>query len=300
MEISRRFLGPPRVPGYHPLFEGDGFVVQDCVCHCGRDSPAFENVFGRHRVAVIIGGTFHYQSDFGPTMLGPGSMLLGSAGGGYCYRHVDDGGDRSVAFDFSDELLGEVWHADGRSGRAGFRAASIPASPHTAAAAVATLRALNLGGADSWEETALLIATTALADATELNAASASLWANARDRVSGTERRKIARALRHVEAHHREDCSLRVLADEAGMSIYRFLRLFKRMTSQTPRQYLMATRLRAAATRLLETPDKVLDIAFDVGFGDISHFNQSFAAAFGASPTQFRSRHGVLRTRQSP
>jgi transcriptional regulator GlxA family with amidase domain len=50
------------------------------------------------------------------------------------------------------------------------------------------------------------------------------------------------------------------------MSIYRFLRLFKRMTSQTPRKYLMATRLRAAATRLLETPDKVLDIAFGVGF----------------------------------
>jgi AraC family transcriptional regulator len=293
MEISRRFLGPPRIPGYHPLFEGDGCVVQDCVCHCGRDSPAFENVFGRHRVAVIIGGSFHYQSDFGPTMLGPGSILLGRAGGAYCYRHVDDGGDRSVAFDFSDELLEEIWHSDGRSGRAGFRAASIPASPHTTAAAVATLRALNIGGADSWEETALLIATTALAH----TAASASLRANARDRVSCTERRKIAQALRHVEAQHRENCSLRVLADEAGMSIYRFLRLFKRMTSQTPRQYLMATRLRAAATRLLETPDKVLDIAFDVGFGDLSHFNQSFAAAFGASPTRFRSQHGVLRTR---
>jgi len=299
MEISRRFLGPPRPPGYHPLFEGDGFVVRDCVCHCGRDSPAFENVFARHRVAVIIGGSFHYQSDFGPSMLGPGSMLLGRAGGGYCYRHVDDGGDRSVAFDFSDELLEEVWHSDGRSGRAGFRAASIPASPHTAAAAVATLRTLNLSVGDSWEETALLIATTALADATELNAASVNLWAHARHRVSGTERRKIAQALRHVEAHHGEDCSLRVLADDAGMSIFRFLRLFKRMTSQTPRQYLMATRLRAAATRLLETPDKVLDIAFDVGFGDISHFNQSFAAAFGASPTQFRSQHSVLRTRSS-
>ena len=299
MEISRRFLGPPRPPGYHPLFEGDGFVVRDCVCHCGRDSPAFENVFARHRVAVIIGGSFHYQSDFGPSMLGPGSMLLGRAGGGYCYRHVDDGGDRSVAFDFSDELLEEVWQSDRRSGRAGFRAASIPASPHTAAAAVATLRTLNLSVGDSWEETALLIATTALADATELNAASVNLWAHARHRVSGTERRKIAQALRHVEAHHGEDCSLRVLADDAGMSIFRFLRLFKRMTSQTPRQYLMATRLRAAATRLLETPDKVLDIAFDVGFGDISHFNQSFAAAFGASPTQFRSQHSVLRTRSS-
>jgi len=97
-------------------------------------------------------------------------------------------------------LLEEVWHSDGRSGRAGFRAASIPASPHTTAAAVATLRALNLGGADSLEETALLIATTALAH----TAASASLWADARDRVSCTERRKIAQALRALEEKRKE------------------------------------------------------------------------------------------------
>jgi AraC family transcriptional activator of tynA and feaB len=52
----------------------------------------------------------------------------------------------------------------------------------------------------------------------------------------------------------------------------------------------LATRLRAAASRLLETADKVLEIAYDVGFGDISHFNQIFSATFGVSPREFRGR----------
>jgi AraC-like DNA-binding protein len=55
---------------------------------------------------------------------------------------------------------------------------------------------------------------------------------------------------------------------------------------------LVAIRLRAAATRLIETTDRVLEIAYDVGFGDVSHFNQAFAAAFSTTPTRFRRRHG--------
>jgi AraC-like DNA-binding protein len=295
-EVTRAFPAPPRRPGYHLLLKREGFAIHDCVCRCVRDSPAAENVFAANRVALMIGGSFHYESDFGATVLGTGSMLLGRAGGGYRFTHVDDGGDRSVTFDFSDELLDEAKRLSGikRSDRANFSATSIPASPHTAAATVLALEALNVNDADVWEELALLIATTAVVGANQLNAApgAGGLSHSARERLSWTEERKIARALRHIEAHHNQDCSLRVLADEAGTSIYRFLRLFKSLTSQTPRQYLVATRLRAAATRLIETRDKVLEIAYDVGFGDVSHFNKMFSAAFRTSPTRFRQRYG--------
>lgn len=84
--------GPARKPGYHLLLKGKGFCVQDCVCHLGRGSPASESRFRANRVAVMLGGAFHYESDFGPSLPGPGSMLLGRAGGGYCFRHIDDGG----------------------------------------------------------------------------------------------------------------------------------------------------------------------------------------------------------------
>src|SRR5215471_7314184 len=92
--------GPARGPGYHSLLRGEGFAVQDCVCHLGRESPASESRFRANRVAVMLGGAFHYESEFGPVLLGPGSMLLGLAGNGYRFRHIDEGGDRSVTCDF--------------------------------------------------------------------------------------------------------------------------------------------------------------------------------------------------------
>jgi len=288
---------PTRPSGYHPLLKGAGFAVQDCVCHLGRTSPAAANVFKAHRVAVLLGGTFHYQSDFGQTLLGPGSMLLGRSGCGYCYRHVDDGGDRTVTFDFSDELLEETRRSLGVPSieRSDFRVPSIPASRQTAATTALTLRALRLNDPELWEDTALLVATTAVTVSAQLTVPTK------RPRpAKDTEHRAVARALRHIETNHHQDCSLRSLADGTGMSIYGFLRLFRSLTSQTPRQYLLATRLRAAATRLIETPDRVLEIAYDVGFCDISHFNQVFVATFGFPPRQFRRQHGGMKNEASP
>lgn len=282
------FPGPPRKPGYHALFAREGVVVRDCVCRCGQASPTFENVFPAHRAALMIGGSFHYQSDFGTALLAPGSLLLGRAGGGYCYRHVDDGGDRSVIFDFSDAMLEDAyrWSGTRTPARAGFGSAtSIPASPRTAAITALTVRAMHLDDTDIWEELVWMVAATAVEGGRDTSPA------KARPGGSGKEERLITSALRRIEAHHDEDCSLHRLAAEANMSVYRFLRLFKRLTAQTPRQYLIATRLKAAATRLIETKEKIVDIAYAVGFGDISRFNEAFAEAFGTSPRYFRRRH---------
>jgi AraC family transcriptional regulator len=83
--------------------------------------------------------------------------------------------------------------------------------------------------------------------------------------------------------------SLARLADEAGLSPYHFLRTFQKVVGLTPHQYVMRMRLRGAATRLIEEPTSVLDIALDCGFGDVSNFNRSFRAEFGVSPRRFRN-----------
>jgi AraC-like DNA-binding protein len=57
----------------------------------------------------------------------------------------------------------------------------------------------------------------------------------------------------------------------------------------TPHQYLQRARLREAATRLRTNSGKVVDIALDCGFGDISNFNRAFRTEFGVSPRAFRS-----------
>jgi len=88
------------------------------------------------------------------------------------------------------------------------------------------------------------------------------------------------------------------LARESGLSPYHFLRTFERLTGLTPHQYVLRARLREAAMRLAEEPAKVLDIALDCGFGDVSNFNRAFRAEFGASPRVYRLQSGT-RTRVS-
>jgi AraC-like DNA-binding protein len=92
-------------------------------------------------------------------------------------------------------------------------------------------------------------------------------------------------------------CALTVagLAREAGLSPFHFLRTFE-LTGVTPHQYLRRARLRAAAAaRLMDGPGRILDVALDAGFGDVSNFNHAFRAEFGASPTAYR-RHRARPT----
>jgi len=56
-------------------------------------------------------------------------------------------------------------------------------------------------------------------------------------------------------------------------------------------------RLRKAALRLAAEPAKVIDIAFDSGFGDVSNFNRSFRAEFGVSPRAYRRALDVAGAR---
>jgi AraC-like DNA-binding protein len=48
--------------------------------------------------------------------------------------------------------------------------------------------------------------------------------------------------------------------------------------------------LRAAALGLVTEPGKILDVALDSGFGDVSNFNRVFRAEFGVSPRAYRQQ----------
>ena len=81
-----------------------------------------------------------------------------------------------------------------------------------------------------------------------------------------------------------------LLARMANLSPYHFLRIFECLTGVTPHQFILRARLRAAATRLVEEPHKILDIALDCGFGDVSNFNRAFRTEFGMSPRRYRQQ----------
>jgi len=99
---------------------------------------------------------------------------------------------------------------------------------------------------------------------------------------------RVTRIVRKIERHPEAGLTLAALAEEAGLSSYHFLRTFERLTGLTPHQYILRARLREAAMRLAVEPARVIDIALDSGFGDVSNFNRVFRAEFGVSPRAYR------------
>src|SRR5262245_51215561 len=69
-------------------------------------------------------------------------------------------------------------------------------------------------------------------------------------------------AVRMVERQLDGELTLVDLARTAKLSPFHFLRTFEDLTGVTPHQFVMRTRLRRAAMRLVMEPARILDIAF--------------------------------------
>jgi AraC-like DNA-binding protein len=280
----------------HSIHDEPGLVARDCVCGHGRRSPVFAGEYRRARIAVNLAGAFHARSSGGEALIAPSSMLVGNPAAAYEFRHVDDGGDRSIVFEYGEALLDEVagCYPGRHRAAAPFRRVAIPPSAATTEVVVLAEEAVRTGDREAVREAALVAAGAALTAGRDA-APRTSIW-------SPAHARRVARSVRFIEVHSAGDCSLETLAAEAGVSRYHFLRLFRAMTGQTPRQALIAVRLRAAANDLRASRKPVTEVALDAGFGDLSHFTTSFSRAFGVSPRAYRltASRGGGRTRPAP
>jgi AraC-like DNA-binding protein len=109
--------------------------------------------------------------------------------------------------------------------------------------------------------------------------------------VRASDVARVAETVQWIERRPGESLTLNALAREAGLSTFHFLRTFERVTGVTPHQYVVRSRLRAAAAAVAGSKARVIDVALDSGFGDVSNFNRAFRAEFGVSPRLYRRRH---------
>jgi AraC-like DNA-binding protein len=91
-----------------------------------------------------------------------------------------------------------------------------------------------------------------------------------------------------MDQHSQRRIDLDDAAQAVGLSPFHFLRLFAGVLGVTPHQYLVRSRLRHAACLLADCDRSVTDVAYDVGFGDLSNFVRTFHRAAGVSPRGFR------------
>jgi AraC-like DNA-binding protein/ligand-binding sensor protein len=104
-----------------------------------------------------------------------------------------------------------------------------------------------------------------------------------------TEPPCITRAREFIKAHHTEDLSLATVAQAAHMSTFYFCKQFKKATGLSFTDYLSRVRIEKAKEQLLKPHARVSEVAFEVGFQSLTHFNRVFRKLNGESPTNYRA-----------
>jgi AraC-like DNA-binding protein len=105
----------------------------------------------------------------------------------------------------------------------------------------------------------------------------------------------LSKALDFIEARYAEPLTLPTVAKAAGLSVSRLAHVFKAQTGMSVTAYVNMIRVKWAEHYLANSQLRVSETAFQVGFGNLSHFNHVFRQATGLSPTQYRRQHTSTR-----
>ena len=100
----------------------------------------------------------------------------------------------------------------------------------------------------------------------------------------------ITRAKQFIHEHQTEHLRLGQVAKAVNTSTYYFCKLFKKETGLNFTDYLCRIRIEKARNLLLNPNLRVSEIAFEVGFQSLTHFNRVFKNTLGHSPTEYRSQ----------
>jgi len=105
---------------------------------------------------------------------------------------------------------------------------------------------------------------------------------------SSTEPLAVTRAKQFIARNQDNAICLATVAKAVNTSTFYFCKLFKRATGLTFTDYLARVRIEKAKTLLLDRNRRISEIAYEVGFQSLTHFNRIFRKLVGASPSSYR------------
>lgn len=266
------------------LASGTGWRVSDMICTSGPRDPSYVEQHGAYSIALVTDGNFQYRTAQGSALMTPGSLLLGNVGACFECGHVHSRGDRCLSFHFAPQFFESVVAAVPGAKQLRLSAPRLPPVPSVLAVLAAAQALRDEGGdAEEFRELALRLASAVSATLNEDSPAS-------RRSPTPRDERRVAAALRRIEAQHGARISVEELATEAAVSPFHFLRVFEQVVGVTPGQYMLRTRLHRAAVMLRSCNDTIAAVALDCGFDDLSTFNRQFRRATGLTPGAYRAQ----------
>jgi AraC-like DNA-binding protein len=257
------------------LLERKRISVSDFRCTAEPGEKPFAEQYACHSISYVRKGSFgcHCRGRFHELVAG--SILVGHPGDEYICTHDHVVGDECLSFFLDRELVEaindrpEIWQVG-----------SVPPLPELMVLGELAQTAAACNSDVGLDEVGQLFASRFVEVVS--GRSPKPMTATMRDR-----RRAVETAL-WIDANSHRQIDLDDAAAQAGISPFHFLRLFSDVLGVTPHQYLVRSRLRHAARRLADDDSPITDIAYDVGFNDLSNFVRTFHRAAGASPQKFR------------
>jgi len=100
----------------------------------------------------------------------------------------------------------------------------------------------------------------------------------------------VAKAMAFVEAHLAERLTTRLVAQEVGLSVEHFCRVFKQSTGMSFKRYVCRARVDKAKGLLGDLSQSVKAIALECGFHSPRHFYRIFRRYTGCTALEHRAK----------
>lgn len=96
----------------------------------------------------------------------------------------------------------------------------------------------------------------------------------------------VYKAVKYMLENCTSSLSIKQISSDLNMSEANFSQYFKKITGVTPKEYLTNLKLSKAKDLIKHT--SVTDVAFDLGYENISHFISLFKSKYGVTPKQYK------------
>ena len=112
--------------------------------------------------------------------------------------------------------------------------------------------------------------------------------------LSSPDERFLQKAIAVVEDNIDDpDLDIEKFASEIGASRMQLYRKLNALTEMTVKEFVRSIRLKRAAQLLVQKKLNISEVAYAVGFRDLSHFRKCFKQEFGMSASEYVDKHGV-------
>jgi DNA-binding response OmpR family regulator len=114
--------------------------------------------------------------------------------------------------------------------------------------------------------------------------------------ITSPDERFIRKAIEVVEKNiSNADLDIEQFATAVGVSRMQLYRKFNALSNMTVKEFIRSIRLKRAAQLLIEKKMTVSEIAYAVGFKDLSHFRKCFHREFGMNASEYIRQNSVRK-----